>query len=558
MENYNSIIDSIDADVKSYTKPTPMEGRKDKTKLNRTKKPKTYDDSLTAYNTYINNHNDALKLQADMESKADSIYASIKSKSNTNDALISTLIDSGAYSDADISAITSNLDDNLQNSWYELDDARIDTHKKISKLADLSNDWADKDNPNFTTANMHTMGSDYKIVLTSHEGAGYAFKKVPKPIGKNKNTTSKNNNNKGVPTAGITGTTWRDSQLEDNSHVKPVIKPDMDKPTVTGETTIKGSEVYLDNTTAKLKVGHKEYAIDSDKYNEWVTSNKGKRVGSNLTQKELNMLTDDNYVETGNYLKKYNNQVTTRTVDFGDKGTFNISTDEYDKIKRNSKSIKDIYNKVKLASNQSAIPSSSSIGVDPNITIADYYDNYPALQNIDNVNIVNDTTFTEEYTGIGDIEFMSGEHETNTYPTGNTYTSPYPGEPTVIYNGNNNNNSKQAVLLDVISHGMHADENYEKLYTTFSNKFKKTKYYNDIERNWSDHNKRTDGKNDGKQRYITNEIDGVIRNLLFEGTDEEFKSNKYWNKAKKEYLSDTDTKTAYGNLLHYLRTNETN
>ena len=181
------------------------------------------------------------------------------------------------------------------------------------------------------------------------------------------------------------------------------------------------------------------------------------------------------------------------------------------------------------------------------------YNKYPAFRNMGNVALKADRTFTRDQTQAGDIEFFDSdklENNTITYNNGFKVKNPNPNGFGIIYNPDNNN--EQSIMLDML-HGMPKDKVYAKHREEFSNAFLNSKYGEDYKRDLEQYNKETNGKNDGEQRFRDNWIDGKIRNLMFEGTDEDFKKSKYWKDAKKEYLQDENINRTFGQLKNYLQ-----
>jgi hypothetical protein len=181
------------------------------------------------------------------------------------------------------------------------------------------------------------------------------------------------------------------------------------------------------------------------------------------------------------------------------------------------------------------------------------YNKYPAFRNMGNVVLKADRTFTRDKTQVGDIEFFDSnklENNTITYNNGFKVKNPNPNGFGIIYNPDNNN--EQNIMLDML-HGMTKDKAYAKHREEFSNAFLNSKYGEDYKREWEQYNKETNGKNDGEQQFRDNWIDGNIRNLMFEGTDEDFKKARYWKDAKKEYLQDKNINRTFGKLKNYLQ-----
>lgn len=194
---------------------------------------------------------------------------------------------------------------------------------------------------------------------------------------------------------------------------------------------------------------------------------------------------------------------------------------------------------------------------DNNSVLNSIYSKFPAFRNMGDINIIADRNFTREKTGVGDIEtFVNNEngnpiYNTVTYENGFKITNPTPNKTTVIYNPDTNN--EQNVALDLL-HGMTRDGNYNSVRNDFKKAFLNSENGRELDLAWQDYNKETRGNNDGKQSFIENEIDGVLRNLLFEGSDEEFSKSRYSREAKDLYLSDQDVRDSFNRLNSYLRT----
>jgi len=176
---------------------------------------------------------------------------------------------------------------------------------------------------------------------------------------------------------------------------------------------------------------------------------------------------------------------------------------------------------------------------------------YPAMEALGDVTFKSDTSFTKEKTGAGSIEtFMPYEGRDNiTYDTGYSYQHPKAGTLGVVYNPNEN--TQQDIELDLL-HGMSdVDPQYKTHRDNFKQAFMGSKYSSDLEAAWNDHESKY-GTGDGKEQFINNEIDGHIRNLMFEGTDADFEKSNYWTGAREEYLSNPDISRSFSQLKHHL------
>ena len=120
-------------------------------------------------------------------------------------------------------------------------------------------------------------------------------------------------------------------------------------------------------------------------------------------------------------------------------------------------------------------------------------------------------------------------------------------------------------------HGMSADPVYKKHREEFEKSFVNANE-DELTRDWDRENSAMKGnyiqlidKKDrglpgsekekiAKSNFRRNWVDGQIRNLMFEGTPEEFKENRYWPDAKKVYLADQGVKRTFTQLQNYLKT----
>ena len=183
---------------------------------------------------------------------------------------------------------------------------------------------------------------------------------------------------------------------------------------------------------------------------------------------------------------------------------------------------------------------------------ASVYAKYPALKSLGPTTIKQDTTFTKDKTGAGSIEYFSPTQDTVTYDNGYKYPHPGLGTHGIVYDPKTN--TEQDVALDML-HGMSAaDKAYARRRNSFGEAFMKSKYSGDLKRDWEQYNNKTNGKNDGYEQFKKNYLDGTVRNLLFEGTPEDFEKSNYWQDAQKEYLSDPKMNDKFSKLKSYLTT----
>jgi len=185
----------------------------------------------------------------------------------------------------------------------------------------------------------------------------------------------------------------------------------------------------------------------------------------------------------------------------------------------------------------------------------DYYERlkreYPAIKRFSEKNsvmLVPDTNFTRANTGVGNIEYLNSDSVT--YSNGFTYKNPNKNGATIVYSPKEN--TFQDVKLDYISHALHSDEGYENRYNDFFNNYMSSTFGEEYKRNWSEGKYKAEPGVD-KKKHARNNADGIIRNLMFEGTDEDFERSRYWKDAKKVYLSDPKINSAYNELINYIK-----
>jgi len=146
---------------------------------------------------------------------------------------------------------------------------------------------------------------------------------------------------------------------------------------------------------------------------------------------------------------------------------------------------------------------------------------FPALRKLGDVSVVPDRGFTRDLTGIGDIEYYGPDQGAITYPSGNVVDRPSPrGRHTVLVNPDTNDS--QAVALDLL-HGMaDSDPTFASMLREFGDSLDEgeIKY-------WYIQDKKDGYAGDGYDQYRRNYVDGKLRNLLFEGSDEDFARARY-------------------------------
>jgi hypothetical protein len=196
------------------------------------------------------------------------------------------------------------------------------------------------------------------------------------------------------------------------------------------------------------------------------------------------------------------------------------------------------------------------VSVDPDPILQSIYSKYPAFKNMGKVTLKADPNFTRDKTGAGDIEYFppntADGRNTIIYDNKFEYAHPKPGTHGIVYNPQNN--GEQAIMLDMI-HGMSVDPVFSKHRQEFAQAMY-NKYGDDMEREWADYNKETNGENDGKESFKSNWIDGQIRALMFEGNSEDFKKANYWEGARNLYLQDPKIKETFTQIQNYLKTGQ--
>ena len=151
---------------------------------------------------------------------------------------------------------------------------------------------------------------------------------------------------------------------------------------------------------------------------------------------------------------------------------------------------------------------------------------YPALRALGRFKVETDPNFHPQ--GMGTIEYFDRDTPQITYPEGEVYPHPARGrKPAVLVNPQYND--AQNVALDLL-HGMtDADPKYRELRSSLASSLNEDdmKYFYEKDRE--------EGYGmDGYERWKENYIDGKIRNLLFEGSKEDFERNRYYEKEREE------------------------
>ena len=171
-----------------------------------------------------------------------------------------------------------------------------------------------------------------------------------------------------------------------------------------------------------------------------------------------------------------------------------------------------------LLSRLEKMPSNKEVG---DRLLSEAMQRFPALRKLGDVSVVPDREFTREVTGIGDIEYYGPEQGAIRYPSGNVVDRPSPrGRHTVLVNPDTNDS--QAVALDLL-HGMaDADPAFSAMVREFGDSLDEGEI-----RYWYNKDREEGYAGDGYDRYRQNYIDGKLRNLLFEGSDEDFERARY-------------------------------
>ena len=181
-----------------------------------------------------------------------------------------------------------------------------------------------------------------------------------------------------------------------------------------------------------------------------------------------------------------------------------------------------------LLSGLEKMPSNQEVG---DRLLSEAMRRFPALRKLGEVSVVPDREFTRDLTGIGDIEYYGPEQGAITYPSGNVVDRPSPkGRHTVLVNPDTNDS--QSVALDLL-HGMaDSDPTFAAMLREFGNSLDEgeIKY-------WYTQDKKDGYAGDGYDQYRRNYVDGKLRNLLFEGSDEDFARARYNPRERQDMQS---------------------
>lgn len=161
---------------------------------------------------------------------------------------------------------------------------------------------------------------------------------------------------------------------------------------------------------------------------------------------------------------------------------------------------------------------------------------WKALDNVD-FKAIPDSTYTREKTGIGSIEFFHKDNPDGiTYPNGYFREHPSPGENVILYDPKTND--EQDIRLDAL-HVMPQDPVYADLLAMYRlaandgdvahQADRDYKYY--VDTYGMDKALKTFDAKDPQQlweRLFDNAADGLLRNMLIEGTPEYIESKRYY------------------------------
>lgn len=166
------------------------------------------------------------------------------------------------------------------------------------------------------------------------------------------------------------------------------------------------------------------------------------------------------------------------------------------------------------------------------------------------ITVYNDPEYTREKTGAGSVEYYGPTQESIRYPSGYAYAHPSYGRSAIL---RGNDIDQQGVNLDAF-HGIeYIGPTARKLKYDFDEAVGNSPYQRDIDIGWSREQMKP-YENDGYESYRDNEIDGMLRNLAFEGTEEDFRNARYWDEARKTWFQDPGIKDTYDRLTNYLET----
>lgn len=157
-------------------------------------------------------------------------------------------------------------------------------------------------------------------------------------------------------------------------------------------------------------------------------------------------------------------------------------------------------------------------------------DLYPALSALGRVTVKADPSFTREATGIGDIEYFAPGQKVVRYPTGEEFKHPGSDKRHAVL-VNPATNTPQTVALDML-HGMsEADTQFKSMLQEFGDSLSEEEI-----RYWYNQDLKKGYAGDGYEQYRQNYIDGKLRNLLFEGSLEDFDKSRYNPNERQEMI----------------------
>ena len=150
--------------------------------------------------------------------------------------------------------------------------------------------------------------------------------------------------------------------------------------------------------------------------------------------------------------------------------------------------------------------------IDNGIDINNIYKKYPALKNLGEVTLKADANFTRKNTGGGSIEYFSPTQDSIRYQNGLTVANPKLGTHGILYDPNTND--EEDVILDML-HGMkEADPKYNKIREEF--KALTLKDRGGDANHWYEYDLNRGEAQDGKESWINNYVDGLIRSEISE------------------------------------------
>ena len=146
---------------------------------------------------------------------------------------------------------------------------------------------------------------------------------------------------------------------------------------------------------------------------------------------------------------------------------------------------------------------------------------YPILNNI-KFRIISDPNYSKEKTGEGSIEYLPQNEDKVTYSNGYSWTKPkeYKEQAVILFNPNESN--YEDVKLDALHVLRDQDPNYSNILQQLKNNISDDYYHAAKERFNQDKLKAQKSNtpfNDTLDHYLNNEVDGFVRNMLFDSDD---------------------------------------